>query len=191
MRMENIIFRKSISFDRKIKALTQKLFYVSIFTSNHFQTQTRKERERERESLTSRNQTRRRDHTPTPDASMRSCHWDRLAEIAPHEAYHRLTSPVLLWVRSSPPLGWSRRLPLADLSPPLGRSHRRSAFSLWSLIFFFFWLLLLWWRFGGFYVVWWWIFCGCWCVGGGGFCDIKFVWKLRKWLRKCEKFVRK
>ena len=26
---------------------------------------------------------------------------------------------------------------------------------------------------------------------GGGFCDIKFVWKLRKWLRKCEKFVGK
>ena len=28
-------------------------------------------------------------------------------------------------------------------------------------------------------------------VGGGGFFDIKFVWKLRKWLRKCEKFVGK
>ena len=28
-------------------------------------------------------------------------------------------------------------------------------------------------------------------VGGGGFCDIKFVWKLRKWLRKCENFVGK
>ena len=51
MRMENIIFRKSISFDRKIKALTQKLFYVSIFTSNHFQTQTRTQRERERERV--------------------------------------------------------------------------------------------------------------------------------------------
>ena len=167
MRMENIIFRKSISFDRKIKALTQKLFYVSIFTSNHFQTQTRREREREREreSSTSRNQTRRRDHTPTPDTSMRSRNWDRLAEIAPHEAYRCLTSLVLLWVRSSPPLGWSHRPPLADLSPPLGRSHRRSTFSLWSLIFFvlfflfcFFCFLLLWWcgwwRFGGFCVVW-------------------------------------
>ena len=28
-------------------------------------------------------------------------------------------------------------------------------------------------------------------VGGGGFSDIKFVWKLRKWLRKYEKFVGK
>ena len=32
-----------------IMALTRKLFYISIFTSNHFQTQTRRERERERE----------------------------------------------------------------------------------------------------------------------------------------------
>ena len=57
---------------------------------------------------------------------MRSRNWDRLAEIAPHEAYRCLTSLVLLWVRSSPPLGWSHRPPLADLSPPLGRSHHRS-----------------------------------------------------------------
>ena len=28
-------------------------------------------------------------------------------------------------------------------------------------------------------------------VGAGGFFDIKFVWKLRKLLRKCEKFCRK
>ena len=28
-------------------------------------------------------------------------------------------------------------------------------------------------------------------VGGGGFSNIKFVWKLRKWLRKCENFVGK
>ena len=66
---------------------------------------------------------------------MRSRNWDRLAEIAPHEAYRCLTSLVLLWVRSSPPLGRSRRPPLADLSPPLGWSHRQFSFSLWSLIF--------------------------------------------------------
>ena len=51
LRMENIIFQKSISFDRKIKVLTRKLFYVSFFTSNHFRTQMHRERERERESL--------------------------------------------------------------------------------------------------------------------------------------------
>ena len=28
-------------------------------------------------------------------------------------------------------------------------------------------------------------------VGAGGFSDIKFVWKLRKWFKKCEKFVGK
>ena len=41
-------------------------------------------------------------------------------EIAPHEAYRCLIGLVLLWVRSSPSLGRSRRPPLADLSPPLG-----------------------------------------------------------------------
>ena len=34
-----------------IMALTRKLFYISIFTSNHFRTQTRREREREKRSL--------------------------------------------------------------------------------------------------------------------------------------------
>ena len=34
---------------------------------------------------------------------------------------------------------------------------------------------------------WWWIFYKCWCVGEGGFSDIKFVWKLRK----CDKLVGK
>ena len=51
LHMENRIFRICISFDRKKKPLTRKLFYISIFTSNHFQIelQMRKERERERE----------------------------------------------------------------------------------------------------------------------------------------------
>ena len=40
-----------------IMALTRKLFYISIFTSNHFWTQTRRERERKRE---------RRDHWYSP-----------------------------------------------------------------------------------------------------------------------------
>ena len=153
--MENRFFRKSISFYRKIKALTRKLFYISIFISNHFRTQTRKEREserereRERESrepLTSRNQT---------------CWRDR-AEIAPHEACRRLIGLVLLRVRSSPPLGWSRHPPLADLSPPLGRSRCRSAFSLWSLIFFFFVVVVVVWV-----VAFWWFLC---CV------VVDFVW---------------
>ena len=137
--MENRIFRKNISFDRKIKVLTHKLFYVFIFTSNHLWTQ--RERERERESL-----------------------WLRATKyagkIAPHEACRRLTSLVLLWVKSSPPLGRSCCPPLADLSPPLGRSRCWFAFSLWSLIL----LLLLWWcgwwHFVGFCVVWWWVLCG-------------------------------
>ena len=45
-------------------------------------------------------------------------------------------------------------------------------------------------------------FCGFWCVGGsgfsmgagvggGGFSDIKFVWNMRKWMRKCEKLIGK
>ena len=51
LHMENKIFRICISFDRKKKPLTRKLFYFSIFTLNHFRTelQMRKERERERE----------------------------------------------------------------------------------------------------------------------------------------------
>ena len=28
-------------------------------------------------------------------------------------------------------------------------------------------------------------------VGGGGFSDIKFVWNMRKWMRKCEKLIGK
>ena len=55
---------------------------------------------------------------------------DRLVKIAPHEAYRRLTGLVLLWVKSSPLLGRSRRPPLADLSPPLGQSCRQSTFFL-------------------------------------------------------------
>ena len=37
---------------------------------------------------------------------------------------------------------------------------------------------------GGFFVG-----AGGFSVGGGGFSNIKFVWKLKKWLRKCENFV--
>ena len=189
--MKNRIFQKNISFDRKIKALTRKLFYVSIFTSNHFQTQTRKERERERERVESL-WLRATKHSLeiAPRSSRRDCAtWSLPPLDRSRPPLGQITSPLL---------GRSHRPPLADLSPPLGRSHHWFAFSLWSLIFFVFcfcfcFLLLWWcgwWRFGGFCVVWWWIFCGwwwifcgCWCVGGGGFCDIKFVWKLRK----CEK----
>ena len=46
--MENRIFRKSIHLAVNIMALTLKLFYISIFISNHFRTQTHRERERER-----------------------------------------------------------------------------------------------------------------------------------------------
>ena len=56
-------------------ALTRKLFYISIFTSNHFQTQTRRERERERER-------ERRDHWYSPS------HW---APPSPS----RQTQPIL------------------------------------------------------------------------------------------------
>ena len=115
LHMENRIFQKNISFDRKIKALTRNLFLCFYFHFKPFSELRRVEREREREPATSRNQTRRR---------------DRPAEIAPHEAYCRLTGLILLWVRSSPPLGRSRHLPLVDLSSPLGQSCRRSAFSL-------------------------------------------------------------
>ena len=87
------------------------------------------EREREREPSTSRNQTHWQDRAPTPDAPSRSSRRDRATWSC------RLISFVLLWVRSSPPLGRSRRPPLVDLSPPLGWSRRRSAFSLWPLIF--------------------------------------------------------
>ena len=48
LRMENRISRNAFHLTVKIKALTRKSFYVSIFTSNHFRTQTRRERERER-----------------------------------------------------------------------------------------------------------------------------------------------
>ena len=46
---------KAFHLTVNIMALTQKLFYISIFTSNHFRTQTHKEgeREREREEITS------------------------------------------------------------------------------------------------------------------------------------------
>ena len=95
------------------------MFLFSLQTISELR-RVEREREREREPATSHNQTRRR---------------DRPAEIAPHEAYCRLTGLILLWVRSSLPLGRSRHLPLVDLSSPLGQSCRQSVFSLWSLIF--------------------------------------------------------
>ena len=49
LRMENRISRNAFHLTVKIKALTWKSFYVSIFTSNHFRTQTRREREREKQ----------------------------------------------------------------------------------------------------------------------------------------------
>ena len=42
-------FEKAFHLTVNIMALTWKLFYISIFTSNHFWTQTHKEGERERE----------------------------------------------------------------------------------------------------------------------------------------------
>ena len=63
-----------------------------------------------------------------------------------------------------------------------GLLSRRSAWSLWSLFFFFFFFVCS--GMGGGVLV---VSELC----GGGFCDIKFVWKLRKWLRKYEKFVGK
>ena len=47
--MENRIFGNAFHLTLKIKALTRKSFYISIFPTNHFHTQTRRERERERE----------------------------------------------------------------------------------------------------------------------------------------------
>ena len=52
LHMENRISGNAFHLTVKIKALTRKSFYVSIFTSNHFQTQMCKERERERERET-------------------------------------------------------------------------------------------------------------------------------------------
>ena len=179
-------------------------FHFKLFPNSDAQ----RERERERESLRLRITKHADEIAPQPQTRR----WDCPVEIVQHKACCRLTGLVLLWVRSSPPLGRSRRPPLADLSHPLGQSHHWFAFFLWSLIFFFFfvvvvvvvvvWVVAFWWFLccvvvGFVWIVvdflwvlvcgWWWIFCGYWCVGGGGFCDIKFVWKLRK----CEKFVGK
>ena len=52
--MENRISGNAFNLTVKIKALTWKSFYVSIFPTIHFRTQTRKERERERERETAR-----------------------------------------------------------------------------------------------------------------------------------------
>ena len=103
--MENKIFWKSISLDRKIKVLTWKLFYVSIFTTNYFRTQTHKERERERERRerresrelsTSHNQTRRRDRAPTPDLPVRLHRRLHSAKIIPLRLRHRLCAAEIV-----------------------------------------------------------------------------------------------
>ena len=62
--MKNRIFRKSISFDCKIKALTQKLFYIlfSLQTISRLRHAERERRE-SRKPSTSRNQTHWWDHT--------------------------------------------------------------------------------------------------------------------------------
>ena len=92
--MENRIFRNAFHLTLKIKALTRKSFYISIFPTNYFQTQTRRERERERER-----ETTRRDHADRTRShrSHQSCrsqhHADRTglvnrntAPIAPHRS---------------------------------------------------------------------------------------------------------
>ena len=99
--MENRIFRKSISFDRKIKALTQKLFYVSIFTSNHFRTQTLKERERESLWL------RATKHTGKIAPQPQMCRRDRIVNFMPPRSScrDRATWSLLSLDRSRLPLG--------------------------------------------------------------------------------------
>ena len=83
--------------------------------------------------------------------------------------------------------------------PPTVFPSISQSFSLWSSIFFFFFGCCCCCCCGGGGVLVVFLLCGSgFCVDSGGFsvgdsefCDIKFVWKLRKWLRKCENFVGK
>ena len=104
--MENKIFRICISFYRKKKPLTRKLFYISIFTSNHFRTelQTRNVRERERE--------RERKSKTDPQKHQRVA--PSTSEIAPIVTAGSSSAPPS---RSSPP---KTDLPKTDLvlDPP-------------------------------------------------------------------------
>ena len=138
-------------------ALTRKLVYISIFTSNHFWTQTCKERERERE--------REREHRHTAgDAQNPS------SPVMPRTT-PRHTLPTH-------PLSLS--LSFANLSliltDPISISH--SFFlplSVWPSL-----------KFNGFIL----IFVSLKSLHLAIF-YYKFVWKLRKWLRKYEKMVEK
>ena len=160
MRMKNIIFRKNISFDRKIKALTQKLFYVSIFTSNHFQTQTRRERERERERVFDFAQ-------PNTPARSHPNSW-YVYEIAQLRSSRRdrATWSLPLLNQSRPPLGQiisssgliSSSATRRSISSSRSISSLICFLSLISIFFFLWWSG--WWRFGGFYVLWWWVLRG-------------------------------
>ena len=200
-------------------ALTRKWFYISIFTTNHFRVRRAKreiERERKKRSLNSLHS-----HRSSPSPHLRSP-----SSLTHTELSHSILSLTVVrsrWVFCLQLISSSVRRRLfmgltvlhlrsthltSDLhssditSPHLTNllDHqllsRRSAWSLWSLIF----LLLLWWcgwwRFGGFCFLWWWVsWSGGFSMGVGvwwwWFSDIKFVWKLRKWLRKYEKFVGK
>ena len=108
-------------------------------------------------------------------------HLDR--SLASHSHHHHprpisfLTHPRPI---SSPPLKTNLSFPIYLYFP---HSLNICLFDLWFFFFFSF-------CFGGVLVVFV-LWGGGFSVGAGGFSNIKFVWKLRKWLRKCEKFVGK
>ena len=161
LRMKNRIFQKSISFDCKIKALTQKLFYIlfSLQTISRLRHAERERRE-SRELSTSRNQT----------------HW-----------WDCTTWSLSLLDRSRPPLGQIISS-FGSISSSATRWSISSFRSILSLICFLslisdfivvvvvvVWVMVFWWFLccvvvGFVWIVvdflwvlvcgWWWIFCG-------------------------------
>ena len=123
--------------------------------------------------LTKRERERERDRAPTPDMSARSRRWDRPVEIVASSSGSDHRRPL-----DQIALSRSRCPPLADLL---------SLFDLWFFCCCYGGVLVVFVLCGGGFCV----DSGEFSVSGGGFSNIKFIWKLRKWLRKCEKFVGK
>ena len=125
-------------------ALTRKLFYISIFTSNHFRTQTRREREREeitgtlphtelhplphaKRSQSSPSRSSENFHSPQKISLVTHSHhsrqaqaegWRELSPVKPRSS-PRPMAPSVWSRRSNPSLIWSRHLSSSIVLKPI------------------------------------------------------------------------
>ena len=131
-----------------IMALTLKLFYISIFTSNHFQTQMHRERERERrDHWSSPSRSSENFHSPPKISLLTHSHHSHQAqaegrrELSPMKprSSPRPTAPPVWLRRSNPSLIWSHHLSSSIVLKPIsdepGLIVLAFAFAAWSYLY--------------------------------------------------------